>query len=58
MAWSAQQEKAIKAVNHWYRKSDQQVFKLFGYAGTGKSTIAMDIAKGINGQVLFAAFTG
>lgn len=35
-----------------------QVFRLFGFAGTGKTTLAQEIATYISGQVLFAAFTG
>ena len=34
------------------------IFRLFGYAGTGKTTLAKHIAEGIDGKVLFAAFTG
>jgi len=34
------------------------VFRLFGYAGTGKTTLAKHLAQGVNGKVLFAAFTG
>ncbi|HEV7266514.1 MAG TPA: AAA family ATPase [Falsiroseomonas sp.] len=68
---SPQQADAIAAIVHWYRhcRSQQQVFRLFGYAGTGKSTItALAIeALGLDpmardgdaaGGVLFAAFTG
>jgi exodeoxyribonuclease-5 len=33
------------------------VFRLFGWAGTGKSTLAVHLAKGV-GKVVFAAFTG
>ena len=34
------------------------IFRLFGYAGTGKTTLARHIAEGVDGKVLFAAFTG
>ncbi len=34
------------------------VFRLFGYAGTGKTTLAKHIAEGVDGEVKFAAFTG
>src|SRR5213078_5055573 len=34
------------------------VFRLFGYAGTGKTTLARHLAQGVDGKVLFAAFTG
>lgn len=59
MSWSAQQEQAIKAVIAWANdKSAPQVFRLFGYAGTGKTTIAKEIAERVGGHVPFAAFTG
>lgn len=38
--------------------SDQQLFRLFGYAGTGKTTLARHFAEGIEGSVLFGAYTG
>jgi hypothetical protein len=42
----------------WYRAGDKQVFRLYGYAGTGKTTLARDFAAGVDGEVAFAAFTG
>lgn len=40
------------------KKDKRQVFRLFGYAGTGKTTLAKEIAFRINEFVLFTAFTG
>lgn len=58
MEWSPQQDGALKAVSAWLRDpAGQQVFRLFGWAGTGKSTLAVHLAKGV-GKVVFAAFTG
>jgi len=67
---SPQQAAAIAAIEDWFRRRtrDQQVFRLFGYAGTGKTTITrhaigelglepMDRTGG-SGGVLYAAFTG
>ena len=34
------------------------LFRLFGYAGTGKTTLAKHLAEDVDGKVLFAAFTG
>jgi len=34
------------------------IFRLFGYAGTGKTTLVKHLAEGVDGKVLFAAFTG
>lgn len=58
MRWSPQQDQALAAVRDWLHNSDEQVFHLFGYAGTGKTTLAKHLAEGVNGRVLFAAFTG
>lgn len=57
--WSPQQDAAIQAVRAWLAdKSAAQVFRLFGFAGTGKTTLAQEIAALVKGQVLYATFTG
>lgn len=58
--WSPQQEAALKAVDDWYKndRHNKQVFRLFGTAGTGKTTLARHFAENINGLVKFATFTG
>lgn len=59
MDWAPQQEAALKAVGAWLRdRSASQVFKLFGYAGTGKTTMARHIADTAGREVLFGAYTG
>ena len=58
MKFSPQQDDALKAVTTWMESGDDPVFRLFGYAGTGKTTLARHIAEGIEGEVLFGAFTG
>jgi exodeoxyribonuclease V len=55
---SPQQDAALRAVAAWMKRGRPQVFRLFGYAGTGKTTLALRIAEGVDGDVLFAAFTG
>ena len=57
------QDKALAAVAGWLkakpgRGNTPQVFRLFGYAGTGKTTLARHIADAVDGEVKFAAFTG
>ncbi len=58
--FSAQQRKACDAVGRWLKDGTdhQQVFRLFGYAGTGKTSIARRIAEQVEGEVVYAAFTG
>lgn len=58
MEFSAEQDRALKAVSKWLKAGDRQVFRLFGYAGTGKTTLARHFAEGVDGNVLFAAYTG
>jgi exodeoxyribonuclease-5 len=58
MLWSPQQDHALCVVAKWLRARDRPVFRLFGYAGTGKTTLARHLAKGVSGRVLFAAYTG
>jgi exodeoxyribonuclease V len=58
MSWSPQQDAALKAVAEWLRRGDRPVFRLFGYAGTGKTTLAKQIAEDVDGEVAFGAYTG
>src|SRR5579884_4347719 len=57
------QDAALNAVAEWLKekpgtKGTSQVFRLFGYAGTGKTTLAKHLAEHVDGEVKFAAFTG
>ncbi len=61
--FSPHQDAALQAVAGWLKDKPgaigtPQVFRLFGYAGTGKTTLARHIAERVDGKVLFAAFTG
>jgi exodeoxyribonuclease V len=62
---SDQQATAIRRIEHWYRfeTRTQQVFRLFGYAGVGKTTITRHAIAELGlevalGEVLYAAYTG
>ena len=62
-SFTPHQDSALNAVADWLkqkpgRNGTPQVFRLFGYAGTGKTTLARHIAEGVDGEVKFAAFTG
>jgi exodeoxyribonuclease-5 len=62
-AFTPHQDTALKAVADWLRarpgeRGTPQVFRLFGYAGTGKTTLARHIAEAVEGEVKYAAFTG
>lgn len=56
--WNPQQQAALSAVGQWLKDPTSQVFRLFGYAGTGKTTLARHLAAQLDGHVLFGAFTG
>lgn len=58
MKWSPEQDAALLAVEKWMKDPSQQVFRLFGYAGTGKTTLAKSFAETVEGDVLFGAYTG
>ena len=58
MQFSPQQDAALKAVSRWLKEGRPQIFRLFGYAGTGKTTLARYFAEHVDGTVQFAAFTG
>ena len=58
MHWSPEQDTALKETARWLKSGDRQVFRLFGYAGTGKTTLARHLAEAVDGGVAFAAFTG
>ncbi|RAI46169.1 ATP-dependent DNA helicase [Rhodoplanes roseus] len=63
---SDKQNAAIATIKDWYsnRSKDQQVCRVFGYAGVGKSTIVkyaideLGLSTEKPGEVLYAAFTG
>lgn len=60
-AWSPQQSSALLAVSRWLKTGTkgQQVFRVFGFAGTGKTTLAIEFARELGfGAVRFAAYTG
>jgi exodeoxyribonuclease-5 len=70
IALSESQHAAITAIKDWFenRTKEQQVFRVFGYAGAGKSTIVKYAIEELGlsarggqskiGDVLYAAFTG
>src|SRR5437660_10775638 len=62
-SFTPHQDSALKAVAGWLkakpgRSGTPPVFRLFGYAGTGKTTLARHVAEGVKGDAVFAAFTG
>ncbi len=58
MTWSPQQDQALRAIRAWHTHRLSPVFYLAGYAGTGKTTLAKQIAQDTRGEVIFCAFTG
>ncbi|UDF29327.1 UNVERIFIED_ORG: ATP-dependent RecD-like DNA helicase [Roseateles sp. XES5] len=60
MQFSPVQSAAIDAVAGWfyYATAERPVFRIFGYAGTGKTTLARHFAEQVDGRVHYAAFTG
>jgi len=60
MQLSPQQAQAIDRVAAWLQAGDDspQVFYLAGYAGTGKTTLALHLSSLQDKRVVFAAYTG
>lgn len=55
------QTSGIKKIKNWYGNQNEQIFKLAGYAGTGKSFMtqqAIDELRLRKSEVAFCAFTG
>jgi exodeoxyribonuclease-5 len=58
-SFSPQQESALRAISTWVKtRNAPQIFRMFGFAGTGKTTLAKHIAEEVGGNVVFGAFTG
>jgi exodeoxyribonuclease-5 len=62
-SFSPEQDAALQRVSEWLKAKPGEgntppLFRLFGYAGTGKTTLAKHIAEDVDDKVLFAAFTG
>lgn len=57
---SEEQEIAVENIRQWFKGSSgfAPVFRLYGYAGTGKTTIAKYISESIGEEVGFVALTG
>ena len=53
------QDAALRAASAWLKaaRGRPSIFRLFGYAGTGKTTLAKHLAESIDGKVLFADVT-
>lgn len=59
MQWNEQQAAALLKIKRWaLDRKAPQIMRVFGYAGTGKTTLAKEIATAINGTTHFMAFTG
>lgn len=58
MDFSPQQAKAVTEVGAFLNDPTRRVYRLDGYAGTGKTTLARHLASQHDGETLFGAFTG
>jgi len=55
---TSDQEAAALVVDRWMRAPGPQVLRLWGYAGTGKTTLIRDLVADAGRRWLFAAYTG
>lgn len=59
MQWTPQQDAALLKIKRWLAdRNAPQIMRVFGWAGTGKSTIAKYAAEDATGRALFMTFTG
>ncbi|HXW21203.1 MAG TPA: ATP-dependent RecD-like DNA helicase [Roseiarcus sp.] len=58
MDWTGEQQAALEKAGRWLAAGEPQIFRLFGYAGVGKTTLARHLAGGAGGEAAYAAFTG
>jgi exodeoxyribonuclease V len=56
-AWSPQQDHGLQKVRRWINTHDKDVFRLFGFAGTGKTELAREVGHDIK-AVRYCAYTG
>jgi tRNA A37 threonylcarbamoyladenosine biosynthesis protein TsaE len=55
MIWSPQQDAALCSIHDWLHcPNGRQIFRLFGYAGSGKTTLAKEIARNFSQRATFA----
>lgn len=52
------QRQALELATNWFHHSNKQIFKLAGYAGTGKTFTARHIADSLTNNVAYCAYTG
>jgi exodeoxyribonuclease-5 len=56
---TAQQAQALGKITSWFADPNRQVFRLFGYAGTGKTSLAQHLVNELGvTNVCYGAFTG
>lgn len=53
MQLNEKQQLAVNRATDWYATQNTQVFKMAGYAGTGKTTVATTIARTLNQLIDF-----
>lgn len=59
MEWSPQQAAALLKIKKWaLDRSGPQVLRVFGFAGTGKTTLAKEASNMVRGNVHYMAFSG
>jgi len=58
MKLSPQQTEAVEKIKSWVSSPHKQLFRLFGYAGTGKTTVIATAIEQLGIPVAYCAYTG
>lgn len=58
MELNAQQTEAMDKIINWYQDGGGQPFRLFGFAGTGKTTLAAQLTEALGAKPVFGTYTG
>ena len=57
--WQPQQSEALLLIKNWVNsKTTPQVLRVFGWAGTGKTTMAIEVSDFVQGNIIYATYTG
>lgn len=58
IAMTPAQQSAVEAIRNWHQRGTSPIFTLFGYAGTGKTTVVAKAVSEMGLRAVYGAYTG